>query len=114
MKNTSEPERTAYLGVGLSLDSIWISYASNNILWLPSEYQPCCSLVCGTVVGMGVGTGRGTSELPEPETAEQLFTCYMNTVHSSFPVIGVQEADSPCLARASERVLCFGGGCVRK
>jgi hypothetical protein len=26
-------------------------------------------------------------ELPDPEIAEQLLTCYMNTVHSSFPIV---------------------------
>jgi hypothetical protein len=28
-------------------------------------------------------------EIPNPETAEQLFNCYINTVHSSFPLVRV-------------------------
>jgi WD40 repeat protein len=47
-----------YLGTSLSSDSTWIKYNNRNLLWIPSEYRPSCSAVCGNRVGMGVGTGR--------------------------------------------------------
>jgi WD40 repeat protein len=53
-----EPARPQYLGTSLSSDNIWIKYNGRNVLWIPSEYRPSCSAVCGNRVGMGVGTGR--------------------------------------------------------
>ena len=53
-----EPARPQYRGTSLSSDSIWIKYDGRNVLWIPSEYRPSCSVVCGNRVGMGVGTGR--------------------------------------------------------
>jgi WD40 repeat protein len=52
------PESPLYLGTSLSSDSIWIKYDGRNVLWIPSEYRPSCSAVCGSTVGMGVGSGR--------------------------------------------------------
>ncbi|KAF2630201.1 beta transducin-like protein HET-E4s [Macroventuria anomochaeta] len=54
----AEPEHPLYLGTSLSSDNIWIKHDGKNMLWVPSEYRPLCSTVCGTMVGMGVGTGR--------------------------------------------------------
>ena len=53
-----EPARLLCAGTGVSSDGMWIQYAGNNILWVPSEYRPSCSSVCGTTVGVGVGSGR--------------------------------------------------------
>ncbi|KAJ4305589.1 hypothetical protein N0V90_001120 [Kalmusia sp. IMI 367209] len=53
-----EPEVPRYLGTNLSADNMWIKHASKNLLWLPSEYRPSCSSVCGSTVAMGVGSGR--------------------------------------------------------
>jgi WD40 repeat protein len=53
-----EPVLPQYLGTSLSSDSIWIKYGGRNLLWIPSEYRPSCSAVCGNRIGMGVATGR--------------------------------------------------------
>ncbi|OCK73180.1 hypothetical protein K432DRAFT_313490, partial [Lepidopterella palustris CBS 459.81] len=47
-----------YQGGGLSSDRAWITYNSENVVWLPSEYRPSCSAVSATTVGMGVGSGK--------------------------------------------------------
>lgn len=54
----AEPERAIYVGVGFSTDNAWIQYHGKNILWVPSEYRPSRSTVCGMRVGIGVGSGR--------------------------------------------------------
>jgi WD40 repeat protein len=53
-----EPKRPLYLGIGVGSDSMWIQHAGKSILWVPSEYRPSCSAVCGNTVGIGVGSGR--------------------------------------------------------
>ena len=63
-----EPERPLYLGTSLSSDSIWIKYDSRNVLWIPSEYRPSCSVVCGNTVGMGVGSGKVWICSVDPDT----------------------------------------------
>ncbi|KAF1814205.1 HET-domain-containing protein [Eremomyces bilateralis CBS 781.70] len=47
-----------YQGWGLSSDGAWITYNSENLVWLPSEYRPSCSAVSVKTVGIGVGSGR--------------------------------------------------------
>jgi WD40 repeat protein len=54
----AESMRPVYVGTGFSSDGIWIQHAGNNVLWVPSEYRPSHSSVCGTMVGVGVGSGR--------------------------------------------------------
>jgi WD40 repeat protein len=54
----AKPERPLYLSTNLSLDNTWIKHAGNNMLWVPPEYRPSCSSVCGSTVGIGVGSGR--------------------------------------------------------
>jgi hypothetical protein len=56
--NLKEPARPLHVGTGFSSDLIWIQHASNNMLWVPSEYRPSHSSVSGTMVGVGVGSGR--------------------------------------------------------
>jgi WD40 repeat protein len=56
--DSSGPERPIYVGTGLSADSIWIKHGSNNVLWIPSEYRPFRSSVCGSMVGIGDRSGR--------------------------------------------------------
>jgi WD40 repeat protein len=53
-----DPWLPLYIGTSLSSDSIWIKHDGRNVLWIPSEYRPSCSAVCGSKVSMGVGTGR--------------------------------------------------------
>ncbi|OCK76682.1 hypothetical protein K432DRAFT_265156, partial [Lepidopterella palustris CBS 459.81] len=52
-----EPQNSRYEGVALSSDRAWITYDSKNLVWLPSEYRPLCSVVSGKMVGIGVESG---------------------------------------------------------
>ncbi|KAF2195025.1 hypothetical protein K469DRAFT_2455 [Zopfia rhizophila CBS 207.26] len=54
----SEPYNPKYQSLALSSDGIWITYDSENLVWLPSEYRPSCSAVLEKTIGIGVGTGR--------------------------------------------------------
>jgi WD40 repeat protein len=53
-----KPRCPLYLGAGLSSDRKWIKHNGRKILWIPSDYRPSCSAVCGSTVSMGVGSGR--------------------------------------------------------
>jgi hypothetical protein len=52
------PQNPRYQGVALSSDRAWITYNSENLIWLPSEYRPSCSAVSGKMIGVGVGSGK--------------------------------------------------------
>ena len=54
----SEPHNPQYQGLALSADDIWITYDSENLVWLPSKYRPSCSAVSGKTIGIGVESGR--------------------------------------------------------
>ncbi|PVH91746.1 WD40 repeat-like protein [Periconia macrospinosa] len=54
----SEPQSPQYQGLALSADGVWITYNSENLIWLPSEYRPSCSVVSKKMIGAGVKTGR--------------------------------------------------------
>jgi WD40 repeat protein len=58
MMDVTELERSLYVGIGLSPDSIWIKHNGENMLWIPSEYRPSCSSISETVIGVGNGSGR--------------------------------------------------------
>ena len=47
-----------YQGWGLSSDGVWITYNSENLVWLPSEYRPLRSAVSRKTIGVGVGSGK--------------------------------------------------------
>jgi WD40 repeat protein len=47
-----------YQGVGLSPNREWITYNSEYLVWLPSDYRPGCSAVSGRTIGIGVGSGK--------------------------------------------------------
>ncbi|KAL5371372.1 hypothetical protein DPSP01_014308 [Paraphaeosphaeria sporulosa] len=53
-----DPRPPVDVRLGLSSDRIWIKRAGDNMLWIPSEYRPSCSSVCGTIIAMGAGSGR--------------------------------------------------------
>jgi WD40 repeat protein len=57
-KDVARPARPLYKSTKFSADGIWIQYANDKMLWIPSKYWPSRSSVCGTTVGMGVGSGR--------------------------------------------------------
>ncbi|OCK73649.1 hypothetical protein K432DRAFT_312331, partial [Lepidopterella palustris CBS 459.81] len=53
-----DPKSPRYQGWALSLDREWITYNSENQVWIPSEYRPLHSAVSGETIGVGVGTGK--------------------------------------------------------
>jgi len=56
--SVTDPQSPRYQGQALSSDGKWITYNSNNWVWLPSEYRPSRSAVSGKSIGIGVGTGK--------------------------------------------------------
>ncbi|ORX95176.1 WD40-repeat-containing domain protein [Clohesyomyces aquaticus] len=51
-------DRTDYQGLGISSDCMWITYDSENVLWLPSEYQSSRFIVSKNRIGIGTSHGR--------------------------------------------------------
>jgi WD40 repeat protein len=45
-------------GMGLSLDNAWITYNSENLVWLPIEYRPSCTAVSGKRIVLGCISGE--------------------------------------------------------
>ncbi|KAF2260348.1 vegetative incompatibility protein HET-E-1 [Lojkania enalia] len=45
-------------GLDLSSDCMWITYNSENLLWLPSEYRPSCATISSKIIGIGTRSGR--------------------------------------------------------
>ncbi|KIW92905.1 uncharacterized protein Z519_06754 [Cladophialophora bantiana CBS 173.52] len=56
--NVTKPQRPRSQGGGISSDGGWITYNSENLVWLPSEYRPLCSAASAKTVGIGVGSGK--------------------------------------------------------
>ena len=56
--SVTDLQNPRYQGWALSSDGAWITYNSENLLWLPSEYRPSCSAVSGKTIGVGVGSGK--------------------------------------------------------
>ena len=53
-----EPYNPEYRGLALSSDRVWITYDSENLVWLPVEYRPLCSAMLRKAIGIGDNTGR--------------------------------------------------------
>ncbi|KAF7514113.1 hypothetical protein GJ744_004438 [Endocarpon pusillum] len=54
-----ERKNPRYQGVGLSSNRAWITYNSENLIWLPPEYRPSCSAVSGRgTMGIGLESGK--------------------------------------------------------
>ena len=47
-----------YIGWGLSSDTKWVTFNSENWLWLPSDYRPISSVVSGHSIAVGDASGR--------------------------------------------------------
>jgi WD40 repeat protein len=45
-------------GMGLSLDNAWITYNSENLVWLPFEYRPSCTAVSRKRIVLGCISGE--------------------------------------------------------
>src|SRR5437763_723449 len=56
--SVTDPQNPQYQGGALSSDGVWITYNSQNLVWLPSEYRPLCLTVSGKTIGIGVGSGK--------------------------------------------------------
>ena len=54
----SEGNTDYYQGIGISSDRMWITYNSENILWLPSEYRPLQCTVSKNRIGIATSHGR--------------------------------------------------------
>ncbi|KAF7505723.1 hypothetical protein GJ744_000489 [Endocarpon pusillum] len=54
----SEPYSPQYEGLALSADALWITYNSENLVLLPSEYRPRRKAVSGNTISIGTGSGR--------------------------------------------------------
>ncbi|KAF2033468.1 WD40 repeat-like protein [Setomelanomma holmii] len=52
------PQSVRCHGLALSADKVWITYNSENVVRLPSEYRPSSSAILGNTIGIGVGSGR--------------------------------------------------------
>ena len=44
--------------ITISSDGVWVTYDSETLVWLPSEYRLSCSAVLWKTIDIGVGTGR--------------------------------------------------------
>jgi WD40 repeat protein len=61
--SSTAPSTTAYQrprcrGYGLSSDGVWITYNSENLLWLPSEYRPGSSAITASTIAIGCAAGQ--------------------------------------------------------
>ena len=50
-----EPRHHDY---GLSAEGAWITWNDRNVLWLPSDYRPLCSVVAPWIIVIGCYSGR--------------------------------------------------------
>jgi hypothetical protein len=57
-RNASTIRETLYHGGGVSIDSTWITFNSENIVWLPADYRPSRSASLGKVFGAGARSGN--------------------------------------------------------
>jgi WD40 repeat protein len=51
-------EKPRHHGYSLSADQAWITWNSQNVIWLPSEYRPSCSAVASSTIVIGCPSGR--------------------------------------------------------
>jgi WD40 repeat protein len=57
-KVTELAQRPKHVDIGVSLDNTWITCSGKKLVWIPSEYRPTCSSVCGNTIGIGTRSGR--------------------------------------------------------
>jgi WD40 repeat protein len=56
--SVTDPESLRYQGWALSADRAWITYNSENLVWLPSEYRPSISSTQRNKVSIGFRSGK--------------------------------------------------------
>ena len=81
---TSMVSRPLPLSPGLSVKGEWVTYGSEALLWLPSDYRATCFVVFGSTVVLGHASGR-ISVLE--------FTHLPSQVHPSETSLGEAEAE---------------------
>jgi WD40 repeat protein len=57
-EDVDESQQSLHHDSTISVDTIWISVDSQNMLWLPSEYRPSCSTASDKFIGVGTGHGE--------------------------------------------------------
>ncbi|KAF1959925.1 HET-R [Byssothecium circinans] len=68
-----ELQNRPFRGLGLSADGVWITYNSENLVRLPSEYRPSCLVLSDKAIGIGTGAGRvWLCEVDMPEKQDEL------------------------------------------
>ncbi|KAM5442416.1 hypothetical protein MferCBS31731_002294 [Microsporum ferrugineum] len=55
---TAAPRRSPFQGWGISSTRRWITWNSENILWIPPKYRPECSAVAAATVILGCSSGQ--------------------------------------------------------
>ena len=58
LTSVTDPRSPQYYGWALGSDGEWITYNSENWVWLPSEHRPSCSAVSGKAIGVGAGSKK--------------------------------------------------------
>jgi WD40 repeat protein len=57
-EDVDESQQSLHHDFSIRVDATWISINSQNMLWLPLKYQPCCSTTSHKSVGVGTGHGE--------------------------------------------------------
>jgi WD40 repeat protein len=58
LTSVADPQSPQYYGWALGSDGEWITYNSENWVWLPSEHRPSCSAVSGKTIAVGAGSRK--------------------------------------------------------
>jgi WD40 repeat protein len=58
LTSVADPRSPQCYGWALGSDGEWITYNSENWVWLPSEHRPSCSAVSGKVIAVGTGSRK--------------------------------------------------------
>jgi len=58
LTSVADPQSPQYQGWALSVHGEWITYNSENWVWIPSKYRPLRFAVSGETIGIGVGSGK--------------------------------------------------------
>jgi WD40 repeat protein len=53
-----QPRFFPYRSIGISQNRSWVTWKSQKVLWLPTEYRPFCHSVSRKMAGMGTGSGK--------------------------------------------------------
>jgi len=57
VRQTLQSGHAQWIGCGIESGRTWITWDSNNLLWLPPEYRPAESAVKGNCIGIGCASG---------------------------------------------------------